>query len=105
MAAITLDELNHTSDAEFAQALTGTYENSPWIVEAAASRRPFATLAALKRALVEVVRQAPREQGHGVVEGVVQVVRLVLGQWRLSPRPAHGPSIWIPRVHTRASLP
>ena len=61
-ATTTLDALNRASAPEFAQALAGTYEHSPWIVEAAASKRPFATLAALKRALVEVVREAPRER-------------------------------------------
>jgi N-carbamoyl-L-amino-acid hydrolase len=60
--ALTLEPLNGASAADFAQALAGTYEHSPWIVEAAAARRPFATLAALKRALVEVVREAPRDR-------------------------------------------
>ncbi|MCW5656478.1 MAG: 2-oxo-4-hydroxy-4-carboxy-5-ureidoimidazoline decarboxylase [Burkholderiaceae bacterium] len=60
--ALDLQQLNAACAAEFAQALAGTYEHSPWIVETAASRRPFATLAALKRALVEVVRDAPRER-------------------------------------------
>lgn len=59
---LNLDVLNRASAAEFVQALAGTYEHSPWIVEAAAPKRPFATLAALKRALVEVVREAPRER-------------------------------------------
>ncbi|MFO0231542.1 MAG: 2-oxo-4-hydroxy-4-carboxy-5-ureidoimidazoline decarboxylase, partial [Burkholderiales bacterium] len=36
----------------------GTYEHSPWIVERAASMRPFASLAQLKLALVRVVREA-----------------------------------------------
>ena len=86
MAAITLDKLNRTSDAEFAQALTGTYEDSPWIVEAAASKRPFATLAALKRALVEVVRQAPREQqlalirAHPELAGKAMVARTLTAE-------------------------
>jgi len=57
---LSLDALNRAPAPQFAQALAGTYEHSPWIVEAAAQKRPFATLAALKRALVEVVRDAPR---------------------------------------------
>jgi len=61
-APLSLDALNRAPHATFAQALAGTYEHSPWIVDAAAAKRPFATLAALKRALVEVVREAPREQ-------------------------------------------
>ena len=55
---LTLDRLNAASGAEFATLLAGTYEHSPWIVERAATRRPFASLAQLKRALVDVVREA-----------------------------------------------
>jgi N-carbamoyl-L-amino-acid hydrolase len=45
--------------------LEGLYEHSPWIAERALVRQPaggFASLAALKRALVEVVREASREE-------------------------------------------
>jgi N-carbamoyl-L-amino-acid hydrolase len=56
--SLTLETLNAAPAAEFAALLAGTYEHSPWIVERATSRRPFASLAALKRALVEVVREA-----------------------------------------------
>jgi N-carbamoyl-L-amino-acid hydrolase len=58
---ITLDRLNAASPAEFAALLDGTYEHSPWIVERAAAQRPFASLAALKLALVEVVQGSGRE--------------------------------------------
>ena len=56
--SLTLDRLNAASPAEFAGLLAGTYEHSPWIVERAASMRPFASLAQLKLALVRVVREA-----------------------------------------------
>jgi len=58
---LTLDTLNRTSQAEFTALLDGTYEHSPWIAAAAGSQRPFASLAALKRALVSAVREAGRE--------------------------------------------
>jgi N-carbamoyl-L-amino-acid hydrolase len=86
MAAVTLDQLNRASDGEFAQALRGAYEDSPWIVEAAASKRPFATLAALKRALVEVVRTAPRERqlalirAHPELAGKAMVARTLTAE-------------------------
>jgi len=54
----TLDQLNHAAAAQFAEFLDGIYEHSPWIVERAYAARPFATLAALKRAMVDVVRDA-----------------------------------------------
>ncbi|MFO1326531.1 MAG: 2-oxo-4-hydroxy-4-carboxy-5-ureidoimidazoline decarboxylase [Rubrivivax sp.] len=55
---LTLDQLNAASPQEFARLLDGSYEHSPWIVERAAAQRPFASLAALKRALVQVVDEA-----------------------------------------------
>ena len=58
----TLASLNSLDDAAFAAALNGIYEHSPWIAERAASRRPFATLAALKLALQEVVDAASEDE-------------------------------------------
>jgi N-carbamoyl-L-amino-acid hydrolase len=58
---IDLEQLNRASLAEFSRLLDGVYEHSPWIAEAAWPRRPFTSLAALKRALVEVVRDAGDE--------------------------------------------
>ena len=55
---LTLDQLNRAPPAEFAALLAGSYEHSPWVVERAFAARPFATLAALKHALVQVVRDA-----------------------------------------------
>ena len=59
--ALTLQRLNDADDAGFVALLAGIYEHSPWVAERAASRRPFATLAQLKRSLVEAVTEAPRE--------------------------------------------
>jgi N-carbamoyl-L-amino-acid hydrolase len=55
---LTLDRLNDSTQAAFAALLEGTYEHSPWIAGAAWAQRPFATLAALKHALVAAVRDA-----------------------------------------------
>jgi len=57
-AALTLAQLNTSSQAEFTAALDGVYEHSPWIAEAAWRQRPFASLAQLKHALVTVLRDA-----------------------------------------------
>jgi N-carbamoyl-L-amino-acid hydrolase len=60
---LTLDILNAASAEDFVALLDGTYEHSPWVAQAAAPRRPFATLAALKQALVDSVREAgPQKQ-------------------------------------------
>jgi N-carbamoyl-L-amino-acid hydrolase len=55
---IDLEQLNRAPLAEFSRLLDGVYEHSPWIAETTWPRRPFASLAALKRALVETVRDA-----------------------------------------------
>ena len=58
---LTLTQINTATQAEFTALLDGVYEHSPWIAEAAWSRRPsagFTSLAALKLALVQTVREA-----------------------------------------------
>ena len=58
---LSLTQLNAADPTEFARLLDGTYEHSPWIAGQAAARRPpggFVSLAQLKRAMVEVVRDA-----------------------------------------------
>ncbi len=58
---LTLEQLNATTQAEFATALDGTYEHSPWIAEAAWARRPFLSLAHLKHSLLLALRDAGRD--------------------------------------------
>jgi N-carbamoyl-L-amino-acid hydrolase len=59
---LSLDQINAASQDEFVALLDGSYEHSPWIVEQAWTRRPFASLAALKHALVQVVTDSGRER-------------------------------------------
>lgn len=58
---LSIAQVNAATPAEFTTLLDGTYEHSPWIAERAAGRRPFASLAQLKLALVQVVREAGQE--------------------------------------------
>jgi N-carbamoyl-L-amino-acid hydrolase len=55
---ITLDQLNAAPPAEAAMLLDGLYEHSPWIADQALALRPFASLAALKHAMVRVLDAA-----------------------------------------------
>ena len=64
---ITLEHLNAADHAAFVALLDGTYEHSPWIAEQAWPRRPFASLAQLKLALVETVRSAGRDRQLGLI--------------------------------------
>lgn len=60
---LTLDWLNQATPDEAVAALDGLYEHSPWITAAALRQRPaggFASLAAFKHVLVQVVQQAER---------------------------------------------
>ena len=59
---LTLEQLNAASAADALAMLDGLYEHSPWIAEQALARRPFASLAQLKRALVQVLAEAGRER-------------------------------------------
>jgi N-carbamoyl-L-amino-acid hydrolase len=65
--ALTLHEINTLPLAQAQAALDGVYEHSPWIVAEALAARPFATLAAFKRALADVVRAAGRERQIALV--------------------------------------
>lgn len=58
---LTLQQLNAATQAEFTALLDGTYEHSPWVASGAWAKRPFASLAALKLALVQVLREASLE--------------------------------------------
>jgi beta-ureidopropionase / N-carbamoyl-L-amino-acid hydrolase len=58
---LTLDQLNAASQPQFTALLDGVYEHSPWIADRAWAARPFVSLAQLKLALVNVLRDAGRE--------------------------------------------
>ena len=58
---LDLDTLNGADTAGFTALLDGVYEHSPWIAQGAWARRPFRTLAQLKHALAQEVREAGRD--------------------------------------------
>ena len=58
---ITLNQLNTLPRAQAAALLRGLYEHSDWIAEQALDARPFASAAAIKHAMVEVLRRAGRD--------------------------------------------
>jgi N-carbamoyl-L-amino-acid hydrolase len=58
---LTLAKLNAATPSEAVALLDGLYEHSPWIAEKALARRPFVSLAQLKRAFVEVLAAAGRD--------------------------------------------
>jgi 2-oxo-4-hydroxy-4-carboxy-5-ureidoimidazoline decarboxylase len=55
---LTLDALSTLSRDAFTTRLSGIFEHSPWIPERAWAARPFASVDALHRAMMDVVSQA-----------------------------------------------
>jgi 2-oxo-4-hydroxy-4-carboxy-5-ureidoimidazoline decarboxylase len=68
MSTYSLDQLNTLSDADFTAALGDIFEHSPWVAQAAAAKRPFATLAVLHEAMIAAVRAAPEETRLALVK-------------------------------------
>jgi beta-ureidopropionase / N-carbamoyl-L-amino-acid hydrolase len=64
---LSLQTLNTVSLDEATALLEGIYEHSPWIARTALEKRPFATLAALKYAMAQVVSEASRDQQLGLI--------------------------------------
>ncbi|CAN0621660.1 2-oxo-4-hydroxy-4-carboxy-5-ureidoimidazoline decarboxylase [Burkholderia multivorans] len=54
----TLNQLNAMTPDAFAAALAGVFEHSPWVAQAAAAWRPFASVDALHAAMCEAVEAA-----------------------------------------------
>ncbi|KWF28173.1 OHCU decarboxylase [Burkholderia diffusa] len=51
----TLEQLNTMTPSAFVAALSGIFEHSPWVAEAAAGRRPFASIDALHETMSHAV--------------------------------------------------
>ena len=55
----TLEFLNDCGEADFMTALGGVFEHAPWVAEAVIDRRPFASVDAMHRAMLGVIRSLP----------------------------------------------
>ena len=86
---LTLDRLNGATQAEFTALLAGTFEHSPWVAEAAWSKRPFATLAALKHALASAVRDAGRDAQLALVQAHPELAGKAMVAQELSAASRH----------------
>ena len=67
---MTLAELNALDARAFASALDGVFEHSPWIVERTSKSRPFESVAALHRALIDTLGQASEAEQLGSVRRI-----------------------------------
>lgn len=66
---VTLEALNAASRVDFVAVLGDLFEHAPWVAEAAVDRRPFATVADLHTAMMQVVLTSPRERQIAFLRG------------------------------------
>lgn len=64
-----LDDLNRATPADFCAAVGDTFELAPWVAEAVAAKRPFATVTDLHAAMMGTVRAAPRDRQLDFLRG------------------------------------
>ena len=69
MTTVSLQTLNTADKAQFVAALGDIYEHAPWVAEAVAGQRPFATLSALQEAMIAAVRAASTEKRMALITG------------------------------------
>ena len=69
MTKVSLQSLNIIDKAGFVAALGDIYEHAPWVAEAVAGQRPFATLAALHEAMMATVRAVPTQRQLALING------------------------------------
>lgn len=85
LTSCTLAELNDLPPSGFVTALGGIFEHSPWVAEAAAANRPFATLSALHSAMVEAVRSAGPEKHLTLIRAHPDLAGRLARQGQLTP--------------------
>jgi 2-oxo-4-hydroxy-4-carboxy-5-ureidoimidazoline decarboxylase len=66
---ITLAELNAADRSAFVAAVGDIFEHGPWVAERVHAARPFATVAALHDAMMQMVRGAPRPEQLAFLRG------------------------------------
>lgn len=66
---IALTDLNAMPSAEFVAALGGVFEHAPWVAQAAAPARPFATVEALFAAMCRAVEAASDDARLALLAG------------------------------------
>ena len=86
---LSLDRLNVASRAEFVAMLDGTFEHSPWVVDRAWPKRPFATLAQLKRALFETVAESSRDDRLALLNSHPELAGKAMAEGALTAESSH----------------
>ena len=63
-----LDDLNGAPAVDFIKVLGGIYEHSVWVAETALAARPFASVAAVQRAMEQAVHAADEQRQLALVK-------------------------------------
>jgi 2-oxo-4-hydroxy-4-carboxy-5-ureidoimidazoline decarboxylase len=69
MNPVTLDTLNAADRMAFTAAIGDVMELAPWVADEAFAKRPFASLAALYRAMTDAVTHAGDERQRALING------------------------------------
>ena len=86
---LTLEALNAATQDAYTALLDGTYELSPWIAAATWARRPYTSLAQLKLALAQVVRDAGRQAQLQLIRAHPELAGKAMRAKTLSTESAH----------------
>ena len=86
---LTLEALNAAGQEAFVGLLAGTFEHSPWVAERAWRKRPFSSLAQLKRALFETVAEASREERLALLRAHPELAGKALAASALTAESTH----------------
>jgi len=89
---ISLAELNSCPPARFLAVCGPLYEHSPWIAERALAARPFASRAAVHRALEAVVAAAAPAEQLGLIRAHPDLVGRLAREGRLTAASAAEPA-------------
>lgn len=84
MAPLSLETLNRGSTEEFVAQLGSVFEHAPWVAEAAAAARPFATADALHAAMMAVLHALPERDCVALLRGHPELAGAMARQGRMT---------------------
>jgi OHCU decarboxylase len=84
MRGMTIAELNGLDRDAFVATVGFAFEHSPWIAQAAWSRRPFASVDALHAAMLAVLDAAPDERNTALIAAHPDLAGKVAREGRLT---------------------
>jgi OHCU decarboxylase len=89
--ALTIDQVNHLSEAEFVAMFGQLFQGPPWIASEVARRRPFDSLYAMRHAMHTVLFEAPAERQRELIKQYPDLAtKVALGPESLRDQAAAG---------------